>query len=142
MLWWTWILLGFVLLAAETLSPGGFFVFFFGLSALAVGLLVWIGAADSELLQWLLFSAFSIVSLLLLRPRLAGRFQSGNTPMPEFVGDTAVLLEDLAPGAVGKAELRGSSWSVRSRETSALPRGLRCKVERVEGLTLWLLPHP
>ena len=140
MQWWLWILLGFALLAAETLTPGGFFVFFFGLSAVLVGLLEWLGVAGPDWLQWLLFSLLSVVSLLVVRPRLVDRFAaaSGNTSLPDYVGDIALVLEDLEPGAVGKAELRGTSWSVRSR--GRVPRGTRCAVERVEGLTLWLTP--
>lgn len=30
MLWWTWIILGLVLLVAEMLPPGGFYLLFFG----------------------------------------------------------------------------------------------------------------
>jgi membrane protein implicated in regulation of membrane protease activity len=41
---------------------------------------------------------------------------------------------------VGKVELRGSSWSARSAR-AALARGQRCRVERVDGLTLWVRPE-
>ncbi len=143
--WWLWILLGFGLLAGEMMTPTGFYVFFFGVAALAVGALGWLEIAGSAPTQWLLFSIFSVVSLLLLRPRLAGRFdpsKGGNTPLPDFVGDIAILVEDLAPGGVAKAELRGTSWNVRSHEHRPLPRGARCRVERVEGLTLWVAPPP
>ena len=50
-------------------------------------------------------------------------------------------MDDLAPGAVGKAELRGSSWSVRTGAAEALARGQRCRVERVEGIVLWVRPE-
>jgi membrane protein implicated in regulation of membrane protease activity len=42
---------------------------------------------------------------------------------------------------VGRAELRGSGWTVRSQEPEALAKGLRCRVERVEGFTLWIRPE-
>ncbi len=141
--WGMWILLGFALLAGESLSPGGFFLFFFGLSAVTVGSLVGLELVESVQAQWLLFSAISIVSLLVLRPRLAGRFRDtrgGNAGMPDLVGDVAVLTGDLEPGSVGKAELRGTSWSVRSLAAARVPSGSRCTVERVEGLTLWIAP--
>lgn len=44
--------------------------------------------------------------------------------------------EDLAPGAVGKAELRGTVWTARNEDTRSLTRGERCRVMRVDGLTL------
>jgi membrane protein implicated in regulation of membrane protease activity len=143
MLWWTWVLLGFGLLAAEALSPAGFFIFFFGLAAMSVGALVWLEISGPPWMQWLLFSVLSVVSLLLLRPRLMGRFvaNSGNTPMPDYVGEVAVLQSGLEPGSVAKAELRGTTWTVRSREPAPLAQGTRCIVERVEGLTLWVRPQ-
>jgi inner membrane protein len=141
--WGMWIVLGFGLLAGEALSPGGFFLFFFGVSAVLVGGLVGVGLIEAGSAEWLLFSVLSVASLLLLRPTLVGRFREargGNTSMPDLIGDVAVLTGDLEPGSVGKAELRGTSWSVRSLASSRLPSGLRCKVERVEGLTLWIAP--
>lgn len=140
---WIWILLGFFLLGVEAVTPGGFFMLFFGLAAVLVGALAWLGAAGPAWTQWLLFSAFSIAFLMLVRPRLVDRFArgSGNTPMPDYVGEAAILVADLAPGAVGKAELRGTSWTVRSRSSSPIPSGTRCRVERVDGLTLWISPE-
>lgn len=143
MAWWMWIVLGFVLLAAEALTPGGFFAFFFGLSALLVGLLGYIGLEGSTQTQWVLFSLFSVTSLLGLRRRMVGLFRTASEPpRAEYVGDVAVLVEDLEPGGVAKAELRGTSWNVRSRDRLRLPKGTRCTVESVEGLTLWIAgPH-
>lgn len=144
MAWWIWILLGFGFLVAEVVTPGGFFAFFFGISAIIVGLLAWFSLAGPEWMQWLLFSILCVTTLLYVRPHVAVRFAGsagGNTPLPEFIGDTAVLLEDLEPGSVAKAELRGTSWTARSRHPARLPRGSRCTVQRVEGLTLWIEPQ-
>jgi membrane protein implicated in regulation of membrane protease activity len=142
---WIWILFGLFLLAAEAVTPSGFFVLFFGLAALLVGALESIGASGPAWMQWLLFSAFSVTFLLLVRPHLVHRFSSegaqGNTPLPDYVGEAALLVGDLEPGAVGKAELRGTSWNVRSRSSSTIAGGTRCRVERVDGLTLWIEPE-
>lgn len=144
MLWWIWILFGLGLLVVEMLTPGGFFVMFFGLGALVVGILTLLGLSSPPT-QWLLFSVISVGSLLLLRRRLVERFQSvpdaDGHSLSSLVGDTAVLTEDLAQGGVGKAELRGTSWSVRSLAPGALPRGERCIVEKVDGLMLWVKPE-
>ena len=43
-----------------------------------------------------------------------------------------------APDGVGKAEMRGASWTARTAGDATLPKGCQCRVERVEGLTLWL----
>src|SRR5262245_5133997 len=137
--WWIWILGGLALLALELLTPGGFFIIFFGIGALIVGLLSGLGLLAAGWVEWLLFSAVSVVSLLLFRKPLLDwmkRREPQRPPVDSLVGETAVVTEDVAPGGTGKAELRGTSWNVRARE--ALRRGQRARVERVEGLTLWL----
>lgn len=142
MAWWVWILFGLGLLGLEVLTPGGFFVLFFGLAALAVGALVGIGLRGPEWFHWLLFSLLSVGSLVLFRRRLIERLRGPEGPaVGNLVGDVAVLLDDLPPGAVGKAELRGTAWSVRHDGTETLPRGRRCRVERVDGLTLRVYPE-
>ena len=140
MAWWVWALAGLGLLAVEVLTPGGFFVLFFGLAALVVGLLVAIGVGGPPWVQWLMFSVLSVVSLLMFRRRLIDYFKAGETGVgvETLIGEAGVLLDDSAPGALGKAELRGTVWTVRNADTRALPRGRRVRVERVEGLTLWV----
>ena len=141
MVWWLWILAGLALFAAELLTPGGFFIIFFGVAALLVGALTGLRLIGPVWLQWLLFSILSVVFLLLFRKPLL-EWMKGREPqraaVDTLVGETALLTEDLAPGGIGKAELRGTSWSVRSRDGLALAKGRRCRVEQVDGLTLWV----
>jgi membrane protein implicated in regulation of membrane protease activity len=141
MTWWIWILLGLALLALEMVTPGGFFVFFFGLAALVVGAAVGCELGGPDWFQWMLFSVLSIGSVFLFRSRLVAALKAreGETVGVEtLVGEVATLADDLAPGGVGKAELRGTAWIVRTEEPRPLPRGQRCRVQRVEGLTLWV----
>lgn len=142
MAWWLWVVLGLLLLVLEILTPGGFFVMFFGLAALVLGGLVAVGAGGPVWLQWLLFSVLSLVSLVLFRPSLT-RWMRGAPAgsVDSLVGEVAVLLEDLAAGAVGKAELRGTAWTVRNGGASPLRRGGRARVERVDGLMLVIQPE-
>ena len=144
MAWWLWVLLGFALVMCELLTPGGFFFLFFGLGAVAVGALVWLGAAGPAWLQWFLFSLISIGFLVPLRGRLLRRMVAGDDAaarVDALVGQVAVLLDDLPPGEVGKAELRGTAWNARNEGERALRRGQRGRVTRVDGLTLWLQPE-
>jgi inner membrane protein len=141
MAWWVWLVLGLLLLSGEMVTPGGFYVFFFGLAALVVGGLVWLDAAGPGWVQWLLFSALSVVSLLALRGPLLRRIapqQREALAVDTLVGELAVALEDLPPGAIGKAELRGAAWNARNAGTRSLARGERARVEHVDGLTLTL----
>jgi inner membrane protein len=141
MSWWVWVLLGFALLGCEVLTPSGFFFLFFGLGAVIVGALVWLGLAEPAWLQWLLFSLVSLACLTPLRGRLLRWIGSGEDAaarVDTLVGQIAVLLDDVPPGELGKAELRGTAWNARNADQRALRRGQRGKVTRVDGLTLWL----
>jgi membrane protein implicated in regulation of membrane protease activity len=143
--WYLWVLVGIGLLAAEILTPGGFFVIFFGVAALLVGALVSIGLGGPAALQWLLFSVLSVVSLLLFRRRLVERF---STPPPAKLdeidtlrGEVAIAGEDLAPGGLGKAELRGTVWTVKNIADQPLRAGQRGRVVGKDGLTLFVRPE-
>ena len=63
------------------------------------------------------------------------------TDVDSLVGDVAKPLEDIAPGAVGRAELRGTVWTARNSSGLAIIRGQRCIVVRVERLTIFLQPE-
>jgi len=141
MVWWYWLLLGLVLLGGEMATPGGFYVLFFGLAALLVGALAGFGWLATAWLQWLLFSILSVISLFLFRNSLLV-WMKAHEPVGREVdaiaGETAVLIEAVLPGQVGKAELRGSTWNVRNTGSVVLNKGQRVRVERVDGLTLWV----
>jgi membrane protein implicated in regulation of membrane protease activity len=137
MIWWYWILLGLALVGAELLSPGGFYLLFFGIAAVMVGALTGMEIVSPDWLQWLLFSFLAVLSLLLLRKPLL-RLTQGHPPrtMDTMVGESAILIEDLQPGHIGKAELRGSTWSARNVGTIPLSSGQRVTVAKVDGLTI------
>jgi inner membrane protein len=139
--WWLWILIGFGLLLAELAVPSDFFLFFFGLSAVLVGAGMGAGLFASEPASWAAFAVLAIVFLLVLRRPLRewlGRPASSGMG-DRMVGERARLTQRLLPGEIGQAELRGSVWSVRSRTTVPLEAGVLVLVERVEGLTLWVV---
>jgi hypothetical protein len=139
MAWWIWVLGGLVLLVAEVTTPGGFFAVFFGAGAILVGAVKALGWDGPAWAEWLVFTVLSLVSLALFRKPLMRHFNlSGGKPVDRMEGETAVVTEDVAPGGVGKAEMRGASWTARTAGDAALAKGRRCRVERVEGLTLWL----
>ena len=138
MLWWVWILLGFLLLFAELLTPGGLYLLFFGVAAILVGLLAGLDLIGPPWMQWLMFSILSVVALSLFRRPLLKRLRPATLgiEVDTLVGETAIVLEDMAVEAVGKAELRGTAWSARNVGGNSLARGQRCTVARVDGLML------
>src|SRR5437870_13236265 len=109
MSWWLWLVLGLALLASEAFTPGAFFVFFFGLSAIAVGLAVWLGPHIPGWFQWFLFSLLSVLSVAFLPVPILRRIMPVRREVlavDALGGEVAVPLDDLAPGAVGTPELR------------------------------------
>lgn len=137
--WWLWILLGFALLLLELATPGGFYVFFFGAGAIVVGLLAAAGVGGPPWVQWLLFGIISTGALLMFRKPLQNKIgATADRDVDTMVGETAVALTAIGAEGNGKVELRGSAWSARNVGDGAVVAGQRCRVERLEGLTLYV----
>jgi membrane protein implicated in regulation of membrane protease activity len=143
LLWWHWLVLGLVLVIAEMASAGGFYIIFFGVGALIVGVLSAFGLAGPVWMQLLLFAVISVAGLVLFRGRLLKSFQpDAQAPAVDtLVGEIAVVAEDVGAGGVGRVELRGTAWSARSATGASLARGARCRVTRVDGLMLYVEPE-
>jgi membrane protein implicated in regulation of membrane protease activity len=141
MAWWLWLLVGLVLTGLELMAAGGFYLIFFGLSALLIGVLELAGFGGAVWLQWLLFAVLSIVALVLFRNPLLRTLNQHQLPVDRIVGEIATPVADIPAGDVGRAELRGTSWTARNIYQAPLLKGQRCRVERVDGLMLFLLPE-
>ena len=143
MAWWHWIVVGLILIALEMAASGGFYVIFFGIAAIAIGLLHALDLAGPLWFQVLLFSAISVGSLVLFR-RPFMRWMKLDMPgsdVDSMIGETAVPLEDIDAGAVGRAELRGTVWSARNRANAAVRKGQRCTVVAVDRLMIFVEPE-
>jgi membrane protein implicated in regulation of membrane protease activity len=141
-LWWHWLVLGLVLVAAELAAAGGFYIIFFGIGAIAVGVLAGFGVAGPVWMQMLLFSGLSVGTLLAFRGRLVKSTQMRpGVEVDALIGELAIAVDDLAPHGVGRVELRGTAWSARNHAAAVVSRGARCRVVRVEGLTLEVEPE-
>ncbi len=137
MSWWLWVLFGIGLLVVELATPGGLFALFFGVGAICTAAAA--GAGLPATVQWLLFTVVSLVLLATVRRSLQERiFQRPSKPIDSIVGEEVILLGDVPAGGEGKAELRGVPWSARTASGATLLAGQRCRVERVDGLTLWV----
>ena len=140
--WWIWLAVGLGLMVFELATPSGFFVMFFGLGALTVGILTRFGVAGPPWMEWLLFTVLSITYVLLFRGRLRQSAQSpGGQTMDTLVGELAVPRERIPPGAVGRVELRGTTWNARNDAADAIEPGRRCRVMSVDGLLLSVQPE-
>ena len=137
--WWGWIVVGAVLLGAELfVIPTDFFLVFLGAAAIVVGAVAWLGLGLSQTAEWALFAALAVVSLVLFRARLKARL-AGKPPShvdDTLVGERGVAHAGIAAGGEGRIELRGTTWSARNLDETAIEPGAGVQVVRVEGLTL------
>lgn len=131
-----WLYLGIGLIVLEVATPG-LVSLFFGMSALTVGLLVWLIPAVNPGVQWLLFAILSVGYLLLLR-KLFKKIFSGSSEVSgvadAFVGKGATVVEKIEPMRPGRVEFNGTSWVAES-ETLANP-GERVVIVGKDNLTL------
>jgi membrane protein implicated in regulation of membrane protease activity len=141
MSWWLWLILGLVLTALELLSTGGFYLIFFGISALVIGTLQLVGFAGPAWLQWFLFTSTAFVALLLFRSPLLRILRPANVAVDQLAGAIAIPVDDIPVGEVGRAELRGTGWSARNAHHGPLAKGQRCRVQSVDGLMIFLVPE-
>jgi len=144
MLWWHWSILGFGLVGVEILTLGGlgnFYFLFFGMAALMVSVFTWAGLVEAAWIQWFLFAILGIISLLVMKKPLQNKRSLNGKDEPDvdsMVGEIAMVLEPLEPQAIGKVELRGSTWTARNAGENILEKNTIAKIVRVDGLTLWI----
>lgn len=138
MTWWSWMVLGAVLLGAELFAiDAQFYLVFLGLSAALVGLASLVGIALPEWAQWAAFASLSLISFFTFRKSLYAKIRGGAVGFRESIsGDSVRVENDLPAGSESRVEYRGSKWTVRNVGGSAIPAGSRARVVRVDGLTL------
>ena len=69
------------------------------------------------------------------------RKTAGHPPVKTLVGELAIPVTAIEPGAVAKAELRGTTWTARNRGHDVIPAGCRCKVAQIDGLIITIEPE-
>jgi membrane protein implicated in regulation of membrane protease activity len=144
MIWWIWMVAGLVLLILEVLTPGTLFFLFFAVAALLVGALDLVGVVWPMWAELLAFSGLSIASLLLFRGPLVRRMQpsrEASQPIDDLSGEMGTSAHPIAPGERGTIELRGTVWQAVNAGTIPMAPQDRCRVLRVEGLTLHVIPE-
>ncbi len=119
-----WFLAGLALLILEFILPG-LIIAFFGVGAWIVALVCLITDIGLNT-QLIIFIIASVLSLLCLRRWLKGIFlghavskQNLKENLDEFVGQKAVVKENIVPKAGGKVEFHGTNWLAQADEEIA-----------------------
>jgi len=139
MSWWSWLVIGIGLLAAEMfLIDAQFYLLFLGVAAALVGLLGLVGVPLPDWGQWVVFSILSLASVLAFRRPLYQmiRNRSGHVEQRLTLGDRVTVPVRLEPGATCRVDYRGSTWSARNVDGSAIEAGTEAVIDQVEDLTL------
>jgi hypothetical protein len=131
-----WLGLGLLLMAAETIVPGAFRLWF-GLAGLLMGALLWLLPGMHVLLQAVLFSALALVAVQVYRTWFRRREPVSSQPLlnrrsEQYVGRVFVLDSAIVNG-FGKIRIGDSIWTVSG---DPLPVGARVSVLAVDGMTL------
>ena len=138
MTWWSWMILGAVLLGAELFAiDAQFFLVFLGISAALVGFLGLFGLVMPEWAQWMTFAALSLISFFTFRKSLYEKIRGGAIGFRETLAGNSVKVQtDLEPGAETRLDYRGTKWTARNVGTASIAAGSRATVVEVDGLTL------
>jgi membrane protein implicated in regulation of membrane protease activity len=133
--WVLWIIAAGVLAVGEMLTLG----FFLGPVAVAATMAAIVALAGGGVaLQWIVFTAVSAGSLLVLRPiarrhmRMPAQLRTGTAAL---VGSTAVVIDRVDRDG-GTVRLAGEVWSARSYDDDhAFEPGTRVEVLKIDGAT-------
>jgi membrane protein implicated in regulation of membrane protease activity len=138
MTWWTWCIVGTLLLAVELFAVDTqFYLVFIGLSAIAVGVLGLIGFDMPGWLQWMVFAVLAVAAMLTIRKQLYEKLRHKATGKVETdVAQRVKIPEELPPGQSMRVEYRGSGWTALNVGDRAIPAGREVQIEAVDGLTL------
>ena len=138
MTWWSWLILGAVLLGAELFAVDAqFYLVFLGVSAAIVGLAGLFGIAAPEWAQWTAFAVLSLISFFTFRKSLYEKIRVGAVGFRESItGESIELDAELPPGGEARIAFRGTRWTARNVGTLPIASGSRARVVKVDGLTL------
>jgi membrane protein implicated in regulation of membrane protease activity len=137
---WHWWLGGVVLVILEIFAPG-IFLLWIGLSALAVGVLVWLNPGMFWYWQWLIFAGLSVGFALLGHSWFSRRSGSEDEPAlnrrgEQYVGRVFTLGAPVVNG-VGKLVVDDSTWKVFGADCDA---GTKVRVTGADGVLLRVEP--
>jgi len=135
---WHWLLLGAALLGFE-LVTGSTYILWPAVSALAVGILLFIAPGMGWELQLLLFFVLSVATLVLGRTHLQRLVKGGepsdlNDPGNAMIGRQVKAVADFS-GTEGRVEVGDTQWSARMMDGTAAAGDL-LRVQSVRGATL------
>ena len=138
MTWWSWMVIGGLLLGAELLAiDAQFYLVFIGVSAILVGVAELLGISMPHWVQWVAFASLSLITMFTFRKSLYMRLRGNSEGFRATLSGESIVIEtDLAPGNDTRVQFRGSKWTARNVGDSNIAGGSKAIVVKVDGLTL------
>lgn len=131
---WTWLFIFVILLFIESLTFNLITVWF---AVGALGAFIATYFTGDLLLQFLVFTVVTTISLILTRP-LVKRLLHGRghvrTNLDSVVGATGVVDIDIKPNALGRVTVLGKDWAAKSDK--AIKAGSKVEILAIEGVKL------
>ena len=113
-----WTVAGILLILAE-FAVSGMVIIFFGISALVVGVAIFMGMPAGSGVPYGMFAILTILQLVILRKYFKSWFFGENVKevlqpgqLEEYIGHKALVVEGFDSGSNhGKVEFKGAKWS-------------------------------
>lgn len=142
---WNWMVLGFVLLTLEILTPG-VFMLWIGLAALIVGavsLMLWDTGFWSWEVQVVVFLALALACAFAGKKIMGKSGDTSDQPLlnrrgDQLIGRTATLTEPITDGR-GRVKFGDTMWRVSGPD---LPAGAKVRVKAATDMDLELVVEP
>jgi inner membrane protein len=137
LVFWHWFALAVILGSLDVLLGANFFFIWCGLAAIVVGVLKLLIPSLSWELQFLIFGAGVLASLIIWKKWLKGKELKSDAPnlnrrTQQYIDQVFTLVEPIENGH-GKMQVGDTMWRVQGED---LPAGCKVKVIGAEGVVL------
>ena len=135
-----WLAAMVVFIAAEAMTVSLVSIWF---AAGALGAIIVALLGGGLVLQVTVFLALAVALLLSLRSIVRKHFTPHvtKTNIDSVIGATGIVVTPVNNiAALGQVQINGMEWSARSSDNSHIPAGAMVRVDRVEGVKVFVTP--
>ena len=135
-----WLAAMVVFIAAEAMTVSLVSIWF---AAGALGAIIVALLGGGLVLQVTVFLALAVALLLSLRSIVRKHFTPHvtKTNIDSVIGATGIVVTPVNNiAALGQVQINGMEWSARSSDNSHIPVGAMVRVDRVEGVKVFVTP--
>ena len=135
-----WLAAMVVFIAAEAMTVSLVSIWF---AAGALGAIIVALVGGGLVLQVTVFLALAVALLLSLRSIVRKHFTPHvtKTNIDSVIGATGIVVTPVNNiAALGQVQINGMEWSARSSENTHIPAGTMVRVDRIEGVKVFVTP--